>query len=42
MYFYPSATSRVIIKVNPTAKNTVPIFECSPLDISGISYSTTT
>ena len=28
--------------VKPTAKNTVPILECVPCDISGISSSTTT
>ena len=41
-FLYPSATSRAIISVNPTAKNTVPMLECSPSDISGISSSTTT
>ena len=40
--YHPSATSRIIIKLNPTAKKTVPIFECCPCDISGISSSTTT
>ena len=37
-----NATSNIIISVNPTAKKIVPIFECSPADISGISSSTTT
>ena len=40
--YYPNATSRTIISENPTAKKIVPIFECSPTDISGISSSTTT
>lgn len=40
--FYPSATSRIIISENPTAKKTVPILEYSPADISGMSSSTTT
>ena len=40
--FYPKATSNTIITENPTAKNMVPISECSPSDISGISSSTTT
>ena len=35
-------TSRTIIRLNPTAKSTVPISECSPCDISGMSSSTTT
>jgi len=39
---YPSATSRTIISVKPTAKKMVPMLECSPSDISGISSSTTT
>ncbi len=39
---YPSATSSTIITLNPTAKNIVPMLECSPCDISGISSSTTT
>lgn len=38
----PSATSRIIITLNPTAKKIVPMFECFPSDISGISSSTTT
>ncbi len=42
LYSYPSATSRTIITLNPTAKKTVPMLECSPWDISGISSSTTT
>jgi len=41
-YAHPNATSRTIISENPTAKKIVPIFECSPTDISGISSSTTT
>ena len=40
--FYPNATSNTIITEKPTAKNMVPISECSPSDISGISSSTTT
>ena len=39
---YPSATSSIIISVKPRAKKMVPMLECSPSDISGISYSTTT
>ena len=38
----PNATSSTIMTLNPTAKNTVPRFECCPCDISGISSSTTT
>lgn len=40
--FHPSATSRIIIKLNPNAKKIVPILECCPCDISGINSSTTT
>ena len=40
--FHPSATSSTIIRLKPTAKNTVPMLECAPCDISGISSSTTT
>ena len=40
--FYPSATSRAIIRLKPTAKSNTPMLECSPADISGISSSTTT
>ena len=39
---YPRATSSIIIKLKPTAKDTVPMFECFPCDISGINSSTTT
>ena len=39
---HPSATSSIIISVKPRAKKMVPILECSPSDISGISSSTTT
>lgn len=39
---YPSATSRVIMTMNPKAKEMTPMSECSPSDISGISSSTTT
>lgn len=39
---HPSATSSTIITLKPTAKNSVPILECLPSDISGISSSTTT
>ena len=39
---YPSATSSIIIRVKPNAKKIVPMLECSPSDISGISSSTTT
>lgn len=38
----PSETSRIIITLKPTAKKIVPMFECFPSDISGISSSTTT
>ena len=38
----PRATSSIIMRLKPTAKKTVPILECSPSDISGISSSTTT
>ena len=41
-FFYPRATSRIIIRENPTAKKRVPMLECSPADISGMSSSTTT
>ena len=40
--YQPSATSSIIISVKPRAKKMVPMFECSPSDISGISSSTTT
>ena len=40
--FHPSATSSIIISVKPNAKKMVPMLECSPSDISGISSSTTT
>ena len=39
---YPSATSSVIMTLKPTAKKIVPMLECFPCDISGISSSTTT
>ena len=39
---YPRATSRIIIREKPTAKKRVPMLECSPADISGMSSSTTT
>ncbi len=39
---YPNATSSTIITLKPTAKKTVPMLECFPCDISGISSSTTT
>lgn len=39
---YPSATSSVIMALKPTAKKIVPMLECFPCDISGISSSTTT
>ena len=39
---YPSATSSVIMTLKPAAKKIVPMLECSPCDISGISSSTTT
>ena len=39
---HPSATSSTIITLNPSAKQMVPMLECSPWDISGISSSTTT
>ena len=39
---YPSATSSIIIRLNPTAKHRVPTSEWRPWDISGISSSTTT
>ena len=41
-FHYPRATSKIIIKENPTAKAIVPRFECFPLALSGISSSTTT
>lgn len=40
--YHPNATSSTIISENPTAKKIVPILECSPADISGMSSSTTT
>lgn len=40
--YHPSATSSIIINANPTANPMVPIFECSPSAVSGISSSTTT
>ena len=39
---YPNTTSSTIITLNPNAKDTVPMLECFPADISGISSSTTT
>ena len=39
---YPSATSSAIMTLKPAAKAIVPILECFPCDISGISSSTTT
>ncbi len=39
---YPRATSSIIMRLKPTAKKMVPMLECSPSDISGISSSTTT
>ena len=39
---YPSATSSVIMTLKPAAKKIVPMLECFPCDISGISSSTTT
>ena len=39
---YPRTTSSVIIIENPTANAIVPMFECLPSDISGISSSITT
>ena len=39
---YPKATSSVIMMLKPTAKKIVPMLECRPCDISGISSSTTT
>ena len=41
-HIHPSATSSAIMTENPTAKKMVPILECLPSDISGISSSTTT
>ena len=38
----PSVTSRIIITTKPREKAIVPILECFPSDISGISSSTTT
>ena len=40
--YHPSATSSTIINANPTANAAVPMCECSPSLISGISSSTTT
>ena len=40
--FYPNATSSTIMRLNPAAKNMVPMLEWSPADISGINSSTTT
>ena len=39
---YPSAISRIIIIIKPIAKAIVPISECLPCWVSGISSSTTT
>ena len=39
---HPRATSSSIITLKPRVKNTVPMLECLPWDISGISSSTTT
>lgn len=39
---YPNTTSSIIIRLKPNAKNTVPMLECLPVDISGINSSTTT
>ena len=42
-YFkYPSATSRIIISVNPAATPIVPTLVCFPFCASGINSSTTT
>ena len=38
----PSAMSRIIITLKPTAKKIVPMFECLPSDFSGISPAPTT
>ena len=40
--FQPRATSSIIIRVKPNAKKMVPMLECAPSLISGISSSTTT
>lgn len=40
--YQPSATFRTVITLNPTAKSTVPMFECIPSDIFGIRSSTAT
>ena len=42
IFFYPSATSRIIIITKPIAKAIVPVSECLPCCVSGISSSTTT
>ena len=39
---YPKATSRIIMREKPKANIRVPILECRPPDISGMSSSTTT
>ena len=39
---YPSAISRIIIMIKPMAKAMVPMSECLPCWVSGISSSTTT
>lgn len=39
---YPSATSRTIMSVNPSAKATTPTLLCRPAWVSGMSSSTTT
>ena len=41
-YSQPRATSSAIMRVKPSAKESTPMSECSPSDISGISSSTTT
>ena len=41
-HFYPSATSRAIIRVKPAENASTPVLECGPEDISGISSSTVT
>ena len=42
MFFYPNATSKIIIIIKPKAKPNVPKLECFPTWDSGINSSTTT
>ena len=42
MKFYPSAISKIIIRINPNENPKIPKLECCPSCKSGINSSTTT